>query len=447
MLLSDIDTWSVSRNLQEGDISARGATDVASAEQAGRDQSGLSAPYPPEGGSQNVNAWWDALSVEEQQKVIAEHGDWIANRDGVPVWARSNVNIAALDREFAAAQRDFDAIPNREDFIRSHPEWDGAQAAAVYTQMVDDRTTRLNNARAMKDALSIGGRMENGFDPNKYLMSLESPDGREPRAVVVVGNPDEAEHVAVTTPGMNTHTTSLPAMVNEAAALRAETENQLDLAGRPRQQVSTIAWLGYDPPDTSDVSIIEALAQGRADEAAPNLADFYRGHNATNEHGSGVHLSAFGHSYGSMATAQALNELGETGVVDDAAFYGSPGFGYDASYDWIDDESDLFVGDGHGFVMAAPDDPVSGSTKWGPVSLPSLADLGQHGPNPTTLPLEHLSTNAAVTHDGVSRQGASGHSEYPRLGDNGILRITGYNLAIIASGLAHDPKYDDWLVR
>ena len=64
---------------------------------------------------------------------------------------------------------------------------------------------------------------------------------------------------------------------------------------------------------TSDISVLEAGAQDRADEAAPDLADFYRGINATNENGSDVHLSAFGHSYGSVATAQALTELGRCG--------------------------------------------------------------------------------------------------------------------------------------
>ncbi|BBZ09344.1 hypothetical protein MDOR_35130 [Mycolicibacterium doricum] len=35
-----------------------------------------------------------------------------------------------------------------------------------------------------------------GYDPNRYLMLLEFPDGREPRAAVAVGNPDTAEHVS-----------------------------------------------------------------------------------------------------------------------------------------------------------------------------------------------------------------------------------------------------------
>jgi hypothetical protein len=44
----------------------------------------------------------------------------------------------------------------------------------------------------------------------------------------------------------------------------------------------------------------------------------------------------------------------------------------------------------------------------------------------------------------VARDGASGHSEYPRFGGNGYLRTTGYNLAIITGGLAGVP---DLLVR
>jgi hypothetical protein len=41
-----------------------------------------------------------------------------------------------------------------------------------------------------------------------------------------------------------------------------------------------------------------------------------------NENGSDVHLSAFGPPT-DRDHAQALNELGQAGVVDDAAFYGS----------------------------------------------------------------------------------------------------------------------------
>ncbi|WP_029116220.1 alpha/beta hydrolase [Mycobacterium sp. URHB0044] len=433
----DADCAEVFGHLEHGDVTSGGGTD-----------GGLSAPYPPEGDAKDVNAWWDTLSDGEQRKVIAEHPEWIGNRDGVPAWARSAANIPALDRELAAAQRDVDGLGSRDDFIRSHPEMDPAQAAAVYTQVGADRHTRLDNAKAMREALSVNNDPSKGYDPDRYLMLLEFPGGRDPRAAIAVGNPDTAEHVAVTTPGMNTHPTSLPAMVLEASALRSETESQLALSGRLDQQVATIAWLGYDPPDTDDISILQAGYEGRANDAAPDLADFYRGINAANEHGSDVHLSALGHSYGSLTTAQALNELGQTGVVDDAAFYGSPGLGStDRTVGWgpleravpIGDEADLSLADHHAYVMSTPNDPVSGNPTLLGLPLPALGDLGQLGPNPTTLPLEQLSTGATTTHDGVARDGASGHSEYPRFGGNGYLRTTGYNLAIITGGLAGVP--------
>lgn len=462
----DADCAEVFGHIENAEVTARGAADFASAQEMGRDQSGLSAPYPPEGEGivpQDVTAWWNTLSKEEQDKVIAEHPDWIGTRDGVPVPARNKANIPVLERELAEAQRAVDEIPTREEYRRDHPGLNGAQLAAGYNKIVQERQSRLDDAKAMKDALTLDGK----YDPNKYLISLEFPDGREPRAVIAVGNPDEAEHVTVTTPGVGTTPTSLPGMVGEADALRLETQHQLDRAGRGDEQVSTIAWLGYEPPAKDDISVLEAGFERRANEAAPDLADFYRGINATNEHGSDVHLSAFGHSYGSLTTAQALNELGVAGVVDDAAFYGSPGLGdtnvpetvigprgipYEVSVP-IRDESDLFLSDGHAYVMSAPEDPISGDPRILGLPVPALGDLGALGPNPLTLPLEQLSADAAVTPDGVSREGAVTHADYPRpvelTGGEKVLRTPSYNLAVIAADLADVPTKngEDRLVR
>lgn len=455
----DADCAEVFGHLEDGDITARGATDFTSAQEMGRDQSGLSAPYPPDGEGvtpQDATSWWNALSEEEQKKVIAEHPDWIGKRDGVPVPARSQANIPVLERELSDAQREVDALGSRADYIREHGGFGpgAAAAGARYDSMLRERIERLDNAKAMKEALSVEGNPAKGYDPDKYLMTLDFPDGRDPRAAIAVGNPDSAEHVAVTTPGVGTHPTSLPGMVSEAEALRDEARNQLSLAPNTEgQDVAAIAWLGYEPPG-NDISVAEAGFERRANEAAPDLADFYRGINATNEHGSDVHLSAFGHSYGSLTTAQALNELGATGVVDDAAFYGSPGLGHanETVTEYtsqgvpmqvsppIHDESDLYLPDGHAFVMSAPGDPISGDPeKWG-IPLPSTGDLGQFGPNPVTLPLEQLSSDATVTPtDGVARAGAHAHADYPRSDDSGVLRTPGYNLAVIAAGLADVP--------
>ncbi len=454
----DADCAEVFGHVENGDITAKGATDVPAAQEMGREQSGLSAPYPPEGEGttpQDVKAWWDALSEEEQNKVKAEHPDWIGDRDGVPVPVRSDINKAELDRELSDVQRQLNELGSRDDFIRDSG-MDAQTAAAVYTERFGALQARLDNANAMKNALSVDGDASKGYDPDRYLMLLEFPEGRDPRAAIAYGNPDTAEHVSVTVPGMDTHPTSLPSMVSEANALRSEAQTQLRLAGRGDEQVAAIAWFGYDPPDTTDISVLEAGSENRANDAAPDLADFYRGINATNENGSDVHLSAFGHSYGSVATAQALNELGQTGVVDDAVFYGSPGLGHtDETVGWgpleravpIMNESDLNMADKHVYVMSSPDDPVSGDPTLLGVPMPGLGDLGQLGPNPLDLPFERLSTDAAVTGiDQLPRDASHGHSDYPRSTDNG-LRTAGYNLAIIAAGLADDPNHPNLLVR
>ena len=465
----DADCAEVFGHVEDGDITAKGATDVLSAQEMGRDQSGLSAPYPPEGEGvmpEDVTAWWNALSEEEQRKVVAEHPDWIGDRDGVPTPVRSEVNKAQLDRELADAQRAVDELPTLQEYLGAGGAGPGsASKRSEYDRMVAAANDRLNEARALKAAMSLDRNADAPYDPNKYLMLLEYPEGRETRAAVAVGNPDTAEHVSVTTPGVDTRATSMPDMVSEATALNAETRAQLDLAKIYGEDVSTIAWLGYEPPGKSDISVLEAGFESRANEAAPDLADFYRGINATNENGSDVHLSAFGHSYGSLTTAQALNELGQTGVVDDAAFYGSPGLGHTEDmvtkigvhgvpYELarpIGDEVDMNLANGHAYVMTAPGDWISGDPKVGPFELPSAGDFGQFGPNPTTLPLEQLSSDASVSPtDNRPRTGAETHADYPRSDDNGRLRTTGYNLAIIAGGLADVPlndQGDERLVR
>lgn len=455
----DNDCAEVFGHVTRGDITAAGATDVDTARHTGEAQSGLSAPYPPTGPDAQPNdatAWWKALSTDEQQKVIAEHPDWIGKLDGVPTPVRGQVNRAFLEQEIASTQAELDKFPTLDELRAQYPGLAEAQIHAMRDSMTGASRDRLNNAMAIKKSLSLQGDPELGYDPDRYLMMFD-PSGEEMMAAVAVGNPDDAKNVSVTTPGMNTHATSLPDMVTEVSALRNEAQAQLDLAGKGDEKVAAIAWFGYDPPDVDPATVWGALSEDRANAGAVDLAHFYRGINATNINGADVHLSAFGHSYGSLTTAQALNELGETGVVDDAAFYGSPGLGYANELttigprgipmaEAITDESQLFLPDGHAFVMSADADPVSEEIKkWG-ISFPSLADLGGHGPNPTSSSFERLGTDASQSGGpGAMREGATGHSEYPRLGSNGMLRTPGYNLAIIASGLgASNP---DLLVR
>jgi hypothetical protein len=107
-------------------------------------------------------------------------------------------------------------------------------------------------------------------------------------------------------------------------------------------------------------------------------------------------------------------------VVDSYVAYGSPGF-------YAMDEADLGMRQGSVFVMQAPDDPIR-----------FAADTGVFGGDPADGSFVQLSTAAGTTPDGVVREGASGHSEYPRpFSANGqdVLRVTGFNTAAVVAGL------------
>lgn len=218
--------------------------------------------------------------------------------------------------------------------------------------------------------------------------------------------------------------------VKRSNALRAETVSQLERAGAPGQKVATITWLDYEPPDKGNTrpfadqySWAEAMQQDRAVVGARDLARFYNGLEATSTRDD-PHIVALGHSYGSLTQGLALQESGGH-PVDDAVFYGSPGF--EAS-----DEPELGLRQGHGYVMQGDDDIRHVTSKGG---------VGPNGPAPTSTQLEQLDVNARTTADGVAREGAHTHADYPRMGDRvgpdgeKTLRVSGYLMARILAGL------------
>ena len=262
--------------------------------------------------------------------------------------------------------------------------------------------------------------------PNTYLIGLDTSDP-DTKAIVSVGNPDEADHVSVTVPGMGSQEdagSTIESMVDEAALTQTLAEGELDLApgNRGAEAVATVAWLGYDTPP----GLAQAGSDARAHGAAPVLSNYLESVDVTSTQSKDPHLTLVGHSYGSVVSGMALND-GANAVVDDYVAYGSPGF-------YAMDEADLGMAQGHVFVMQTPDDPIQLLDKADP-----LPGLGWRGGDPADGSFVQLSTGATTTPDGVVREAASGHSDYPRpVSVNGtdVLRTTGYNTAVVIAGLS-----------
>ncbi len=374
------------------------AADGAASPQQVDEQAGADSAvhlYPPTSKDPAaVKKWWDSLTPRQQVEAVTAYGDEIGNLDGVPSQVRSQVNIMRLSDEIA-----------RQEAIASYrPLAGNGWPDPRYVEPVANAQAKLNDLYAIRDTLLK--HPEAGL----LLLDTASNPGRV-LAATFVGDIDNAKNVSVTTPGMNTRvSSSMDGMTGEAIALRNQAQ---ELAHG--DIVASIAWIGYETTGLN----FDVANDGLAQAGAERLNHLYRGLAATTNLPD-QHLTALGHSYGSLTTSLALQH---GSPVDDVVLYGSPG-------GEISDASQLKVGPGHAYYEVAQDDAVA-------IGIANTqAYDGQLQDVPGMIP---LSTAPGVTHAPGAPctilDGATGHSEYPRLGNDGIhLRTSGYNMAGIVAG-------------
>ncbi|MFI2476749.1 alpha/beta hydrolase [Nocardia xishanensis] len=421
----------------DADTAAKQAIEAAFADLPNSEALGNSSPTvtptpkePPKNGTPEENRkYWDSLTNEEKALMLSTQPASIGNLDGLPADVRDQANREVLRTEQARLQREVDTLTSQ---VNANPK------AVGLAQQLEDRQRRLADVKAIQAAINPTSSPDGTPQTPRKLLLLDTESGRQVRAAVAVGDPDNADHISVTTPGLSTNVReSLGSMVGEAETLKRESERQLSQDGRPGETVATVAWIGYDPPQKTALDIGNVALEGRADEAAKPLANFYEGlDTASNK--NDPHLTALGHSYGSLTTSQALQENGN--AVDDVVFYGSPGLGADAPVptqlaqplgwltnatginDEVDTPADLGLQPGHVYEMTERIDPV--------------ANMNGFGRSPNQIPwITHLGTGE-VTVDGTTYTGASGHSEYPRTDPStGQLHRSGYNLAAVVAGI------------
>jgi alpha/beta hydrolase family protein len=271
--------------------------------------------------------------------------------------------------------------------------------------------------------------------PETYLTQLSIPTEANQKVgtVVAVGNPDDAINIAVSVPGLGASTRdSLPDMVIEAWNLQTTAQDQLKRLDRAGSVV-TIAFMGYDPPPnpiktTSPRDLWHTIGDGRARAGAAILSPYLQQLHANNPT---AHISLFGYSYGSLTASLALQQLNAQDLhpVNGAVFYGSPGIE-------LGNSDQLGLANGQAYVMRAI----------GNDAIPELAPfawLHGWGADPYLGMMPELCSQAGVSPDGVERSGVTSHADYPRavIGPDGVpvLRMSGYNLAVIAAGIADQP--------
>ena len=301
-----------------------------------------------------VAAFWAGLTRSQRWWLVTHQPALVGGRDGISVADRDTANRLLLDAE-------------RGRLLALRTEGD---LPMVDLAWVDGQLRGIG---------AIDERLRDPGMPRAYLLDLSTVD--DGRAVIAVGNPDQATDVLTYVPGTGADLSGVDTLVRRADALGAAT---VGLA--PQRQVSVIAWLGYDPPD----GIGAVMAQAGHD-AQPALDAFADGLRATHD-GDRSHNTLLGHSYGSLAAGVTARDRGLD--TDDLVFVGSPGVG-------VDRAADLGLSPATVWSSTAANDPIQRfAPGWGQLALvvaqnaiaPLSASYGDarpdlllwHGLNPST---------------------------------------------------------------
>lgn len=255
--------------------------------------------------------WWRSLSDDQRQILLTAYPDRLGALDGLPTLDRDTANRQALHNELGAA-------------------------ANSYQNLDEPRYQRLQHLLDKLDASETAA-------PNRRLYLLGFDNGGAGQAVVAVGNPDTAQHTAIVVPGVSTNLDGMGGQIVRATDILAASE-RLD-----NGSVAVVAWLGYDAPQM-DETVVTAAGSGRAEAGGVSLDRFADGLRASHND-TPSHVTALGHSYGSVVVGNAAGN-GHHLAVDDIVTAGSPGM--DVSH-----AADLGVGSRHVWAGATTDDPVA----------------------------------------------------------------------------------------
>jgi hypothetical protein len=178
------------------------------------------------------------------------------------------------------------------------------------------------------------------------------------KVVIAVGNPDTAQHTAVWVPGLSTDAGSTADNVERMMWLNDATQTHL----KDGETTATVYWLGYDAPETTNLSV---AFEERSRQGAGPYINFVDGLTAT--HPGDPHLTAIGHSYGTTV----LGEAAKSGDlhVDEIVTAGSPGM-------HVAHARDLHIDPRHVWAGSAANDPVSATSTVTPWAVGAGTILG-----------------------------------------------------------------------
>ena len=358
-------------------------------------------PPNPKWTPSQINDWWTSLTDAQRRNIIEKHPSWIGNLDGIPADTRDNANRRVLNIMRENMKKEI-AYYEPKYLDPAGPPGPHPQISPGYRALLD-KYQEINNIYTSLNS-------KDSKEADRKLLLLDASSGDHFRAAVGSGDIDNADHIMVFTPGMNTQVT--PGLFGGNASRGgavANSEKILDESGlawkssNPKEgkteTAAAVTWLGYDAPNTSETLLntdSTVLSSKEARNAGPDLASFYDGLQET--HHGDPHLVAAGHSYGSTATGYALRQ---SNAPDDVVVWGSPGA-------TSVDASDLGMLPDHMYAARSGDDVVAMS--------------GIYGGEPTAHPDSDFTSLSTSKNDGLTE--STEHSSYTDKGTTSLHNIS-----------------------
>ncbi|GLZ81833.1 hypothetical protein Afil01_66400 [Actinorhabdospora filicis] len=290
---------------------------------------------PPRGTDpKKVRDWWNSLSPEERQYLIAHFPDKVGWLDGVPAENRDQANRLTLAREQHRIRDELDRL--KAEGKEGTGEYKDLQGKLAGLDRIEQRLLAAGG-----DGKDADGMQSN--DRRAYLLGVDtSGDGK---AIVAVGNPDTADNIVTYIPGTGADLSKVGGDINRVDRMVFDAQ-QMD----PTKRTAGILWLGYDAPD----KIIQFPPGGDATDPkyavnAGNDLDLFQDGLRVTHDGPRSTNTVLGHSYGSTVVGYAAKDHGLD--IDNAVFVGSPGVG-------VEKAGDLGLDPNHVYSTHAKNDPI-----------------------------------------------------------------------------------------
>src|SRR4029077_5912792 len=157
-------------------------------------QEAAAAAVVPFGASADeVSAWWASLSQAERDAMIAEHPPELGNLNGIPADVRNTINIAVMNEDLRRVEDAASRHGVTVDAVMKSPELYG---------LSNDDIVRYRNAGQTRVGLDHDAGSAPGTPRPVMLWAYEPlAFNGQGRAAIAIGNPDEAEDIAVVVPG------------------------------------------------------------------------------------------------------------------------------------------------------------------------------------------------------------------------------------------------------